>query len=472
MNKKDKLFEIADSQQGYFTSQQAEECGFSRSNFHLKIKAGEWIKQLRGIYKLASYPITDRSELALWMLWSRGRKGDPKGIWSHATALDIHELSDVMPSKMHMSVPMGFRRGNAIPKNLHLHFADIPKSDVEERQGYRVTTPLRTLIDVIQEGKVSNEHIAPAIKEVLEMGLATVQEIQKLSEWAKSIGKLEIDEIIVETIDDIWKKANSILADFGRAVEPYTIGLAFGDEGGPPFGTAVLVEYESKFFFLTACHVARNLRKAKAVRLILRFDDFRREYPARMRDEFQLEEWDLTFDEKMLDGQERIFSDHPKDLALICPTQRIIGILKEYKLFYRVSEQANFSKRDALVSLGGIGLEFSADRKTYHLNIGPWAFANPDRKEFAQVDYIVCPVSNNTYEIRSLGRKPIPTFQGLSGAGLWKCTDKKVTLIGIAIAQDPEGYDKKSGIRNVYFHGPKSILAALATCNKALKHYK
>ncbi len=472
MNKKDKLFEIADRQQGYFTSQQAEECGFSRSNFYLKIRSGEWAKELRGIYKLVNYPVTDRSELVLWMLWSRGRKGLPQGIWSHETALDIHELSDVMPSKMHMSVPEGFRRGVAFPKNLHLHFVDIPKSDVEERQGYRVTTPLRTLIDIIQEGKIANQHIALAIKEVLKRGLATTQEVQKISEWAKSIGKIEISEIIAKSIDDIWKKANSLLADFGRMAEPYTVGLAFGDEGGPPFGTAVLIEHKSKFFLLTACHVARALKKAKAVRLILRFDEFRRAYPSRMPEEFKLMEWDLTFDENTLNSQERIFSKHPKDLAIIYPTQRIIAILKEFKSFYKISDQPDFSTRDAFISLGGIGFELSADHTTCHLNIGPWGFVAADHKEFTEVDYIVCPVSNNTHEIRSFGKKPIPTFEGLSGGGLWKCTDKKVILMGIAIAQDPKGYDKELGLRNVYFHGPKSIHIALATLDEELGHYE
>ncbi|MBS0622955.1 MAG: type IV toxin-antitoxin system AbiEi family antitoxin domain-containing protein [Verrucomicrobia bacterium] len=63
------LLRIAEAQQGYFTSRQAEECGFPRSNFHRKIQAGKWIKeQLRGIYRLANYPPTARPELALWTL--------------------------------------------------------------------------------------------------------------------------------------------------------------------------------------------------------------------------------------------------------------------------------------------------------------------------------------------------------------------------------------------------------------------
>lgn len=177
MDNKDKLFKIADRQQGFFTARQAEGCGFQRSNFHLKIQSGEWVKEMRGIYRLARYPITERPELVLWILWSCNRKGEPQGIWSHDTALDIYELSDVMPSKMHMTVPSKFRRRIDIPRVLNLHYIDIPESDTETRQGYRVTKPLRTLIDVVNEDKIAHDQIAQALKEALQRGLILRREV-------------------------------------------------------------------------------------------------------------------------------------------------------------------------------------------------------------------------------------------------------------------------------------------------------
>ena len=177
MNKLDRLFEIADRQQGYFTSQQAEECGFSRPNFHFKLRSGEWSKEQRGIYRLTRYPISERPELVLWTLWSRDKKGTPQGVWSHETALDIHELSDMMPAKMHMSVPMRFRKKIEIPKILRLHFADLIESNIETRQGFKVTTPLQTLIDVIDEGVVPQEQVIQAIREALQRGLISRQNL-------------------------------------------------------------------------------------------------------------------------------------------------------------------------------------------------------------------------------------------------------------------------------------------------------
>ena len=181
MSTKDDLFEIADRQQGFFTSQQAEKVGIHRTHFHRKIESGEWVKELRGIYRLAHYPITNRPELVLWSLWSRNKDGVPQGIWSYDTALDIYELSDIMPSKMHMTVPKRFRKGIQIPQMLHLHFADLEEADFEVHQGFCVTTPIKTLVDVTEEGSLSDELIIQAIRDALKKGLISRRKLTEVS---------------------------------------------------------------------------------------------------------------------------------------------------------------------------------------------------------------------------------------------------------------------------------------------------
>lgn len=177
MNIRNKLFEVAELQQGFFTSKQAEECGIPRANFHRKVRSGEWIKEQRGIYRLTHYPVTNRPELVLWSLWSRNKQGRPQGVWSHDTALDIHELSDIMPAKMHMTVPPSFRRRSAIPKYLKLHFGIFEEKDVEIWPGYQVTTPLRTIIDVIEEGVISPDLIKQAIRDGVRKGILAIQDL-------------------------------------------------------------------------------------------------------------------------------------------------------------------------------------------------------------------------------------------------------------------------------------------------------
>lgn len=178
---RDQLFDIADRQQGYFTALQAQASGIPRANFHRRLASGEWVRERRGIYRLTRYPVTERPELVIYSLWSCDRRGNVQAVWSHETAMDIHDLSDIMPAKMHMTVPKGFRKGTSIPSVLHLYYGELGDSDVESRQGYRVTTPLKTLIDVAREGRVSPDLIAQGVEQAFERGQLTRREIAEAS---------------------------------------------------------------------------------------------------------------------------------------------------------------------------------------------------------------------------------------------------------------------------------------------------
>jgi predicted transcriptional regulator of viral defense system len=175
-----RLYEIAEGQQGYFTAKQAKECGFIESAQTYHAQAGNWVREHRGIYRLAHFPQTDQSHLALWSLWSRNRQEKPEGVYSHQTALAIHDLSDLMPSKLHMTVPRAFRRNSQIPKILVLHFGDLTATDIEARSGFRVTRPLRTIIDLLQSGEIPRETLVQALKEALSRGLITRNQMRSL----------------------------------------------------------------------------------------------------------------------------------------------------------------------------------------------------------------------------------------------------------------------------------------------------
>ncbi len=47
-----------------------------------------------------------------------------------------------------MTVPTRFRRSSATPEGLTLHYCDLPESDIAGAEGYRLTTPLRTILDL------------------------------------------------------------------------------------------------------------------------------------------------------------------------------------------------------------------------------------------------------------------------------------------------------------------------------------
>jgi len=175
-----RLLEIAQAQQGFFTTKQAMRAGFAGKVHAYHVNAGNWIREHRGIYRLADFPTPERPDLMLWYLWSQNRREIPHGVYSHNTALSLHELSDLMPSKLHMTVPTDFRRSSAIPEVLVLHRAHLESSDVQEIHGVRVTRPLRTIVDLLRSGNVDPSQLKLAVDEALRRGLIARREIDRL----------------------------------------------------------------------------------------------------------------------------------------------------------------------------------------------------------------------------------------------------------------------------------------------------
>lgn len=139
-----RLFALAAEQGGYFTAAQARTVGYSYQAQAHHVGAGNWQRVDRGLFRLTEWVPDLHDHLARWTLWSRGR-----GVVSHETALSVHELGEFESPAVHLTVPPGFTlRDSAI----RLHFADLPDTDVTVRTGFRVTTPLRSLIDIAASG--------------------------------------------------------------------------------------------------------------------------------------------------------------------------------------------------------------------------------------------------------------------------------------------------------------------------------
>jgi predicted transcriptional regulator of viral defense system len=184
-----RLFEIAEQQQGFFTAKQAKAAGFAENTHPYHVQVGNWIREYRGIYRLALFPTTDRPELVLWALWSRNRNEEIEGVYSHHTVLSFYDLSDLNPAKLHMTVPTNFRRNSEIPGVLVLHYADLPASDVKTVQGFKITRPLRAILDLIEAGTVERNFIRQAITQAVDRGLITRSEIRsrQMNEPARRI---------------------------------------------------------------------------------------------------------------------------------------------------------------------------------------------------------------------------------------------------------------------------------------------
>src|SRR6202051_3165689 len=173
-----RLFEVAEQQQGFSPPKRARAAGFAENTHPYHVQVGNWIREHRGIYRLALFPTTDRPELVLWALWSRNRNEEVEGVYSHHTALSLYDLSDLNPSKLHMTVPTDFRRNSEIPGILVLHYADLSETNVQTAQGFKFTRPLRAILDLLDVGTGGENFIRQALMQAVDRGLVTRQQVR------------------------------------------------------------------------------------------------------------------------------------------------------------------------------------------------------------------------------------------------------------------------------------------------------
>lgn len=163
------LFEIASDQKGHFTSAQAAECGVSRSLLAQRARNGSIARERRGIYRLTRYPFSMHEEIMVGWL----AVGRDVAVVSHQSALEVHDLSDVIADEIHVTVPRS-RKDRIRVEGVHVHTTvrEFEPLDVVSREGMRITSPIRTVLD-IDEAWFSLEHIEAAARQVIQRGQAT-----------------------------------------------------------------------------------------------------------------------------------------------------------------------------------------------------------------------------------------------------------------------------------------------------------
>ena len=169
----DALYRTAAPQGGFFTTAQAHEVGYSGALLAYHERTRHLERAARGIFRLAHYPPGEHEDLIVTWLWS-----EQAGVFSHETALALHELSDALPSRHHLSVPMSWStRRLRVPKKVILHHADVSKRELAWFGPVPVTTPLRTVVDCAL-AHVEPDLVRQAKAQAQRRGLFTAAELK------------------------------------------------------------------------------------------------------------------------------------------------------------------------------------------------------------------------------------------------------------------------------------------------------
>jgi predicted transcriptional regulator of viral defense system len=149
-------------QGGYFDRRDAHSYGITDSLLRYHTRMGRFERVLPGVYRLRVAPISPSDEYLLPWVWTNYR-----GAISHESALALYDLADILPARVHVSVPRPFHRTSA---PFQVHLAPLPNEEVQTYNGVRVTTPTRSIVDAAATGTDPTQ-IHKAVREALDRGL-------------------------------------------------------------------------------------------------------------------------------------------------------------------------------------------------------------------------------------------------------------------------------------------------------------
>ena len=146
----DDLLPLAEQNDGLMTATQARALGIADSVLARLTQRGKLQRVARGVYRIPYFPADRLSQYREAVLWARASQGPEQVALSHETALGVYGISDVNPSRVHVTVPKHARLRRRKPNWVMIHRSDLPPSDVTTHEGLPVTTVAKSVLDVME----------------------------------------------------------------------------------------------------------------------------------------------------------------------------------------------------------------------------------------------------------------------------------------------------------------------------------
>lgn len=169
-----RLQDLAITQSGYFTLNQAFEAGFTSA---AQLEIHERVERCApGVYRFLLHPPSEREDLVV--AWLQTEK---KCVFSHDTALSLHELSDILPVRLHLTVPADWKPVDEMPLAAHVvvHRGSVESHEIDWMGPVPYTKPLRTLLDCIDDN-LPPDILEQALSDAYRRGMVTPVEFQSL----------------------------------------------------------------------------------------------------------------------------------------------------------------------------------------------------------------------------------------------------------------------------------------------------
>jgi hypothetical protein len=188
------LFQVASAHDGYFTLEEAQKAGFSARLISYHCRTGRFYRVAEGVYRFRDYPEPYSDIMVAWLLMQR-RAG--RAIISHETALSLHQLSDLVPRAIDITIDRQsghLSDGGSLPGvRIHTTKTWPEPNSITTLAGVESTDVKRTLVDCIIWGTESGM-VRQAIQEATRQGLVSTGQLRAEALGRDKIGAREMVE--------------------------------------------------------------------------------------------------------------------------------------------------------------------------------------------------------------------------------------------------------------------------------------
>jgi len=162
----------ASQQRGVITRKQLDLAGLSRRAIERRIRKGELVRVLRGVYRVGGAPRDHAQELMAAVLYA----GTGCAV-SGGAAARLHRFPRLGSKEIEVSSRRNLRRGGFGVRRMKLG----PR-EITQVQGLPVTTPLRTLVDLAESA--NEDDLRSVVDHLLREGIYSGQELaERLSRY-------------------------------------------------------------------------------------------------------------------------------------------------------------------------------------------------------------------------------------------------------------------------------------------------
>ena len=140
---RDLLWEVAETQHGFVTAQQATQLGVSKGALQMLVHRGTLDRSAFGVYRFPKFPVSQYDPYMVAVLWTRA----PEACLSHETALDAYAISDVNPNMIHVTIRAGRRLRRRVVEGYEIHHEDLAPGQI----GWWQEIPTVTAVTAVEQ---------------------------------------------------------------------------------------------------------------------------------------------------------------------------------------------------------------------------------------------------------------------------------------------------------------------------------